>query len=182
MARKIKHTISERLARVNREATAARTHVMHLNGSLSTGAGGVLSGIIKVGDISTFSDYTNEFGTLYDEFRIIGGVLRFRSTMGPGHTNNCAIMAVCYDNDNDTGSPSSLDALLQYSTSRTLNCGRDANFVYEFTVPRSMNLWYDVASPSDRVAGIYYYATTLTPSVTYYNIEVEMLVEFRGRR
>jgi hypothetical protein len=177
-----KGSVKKQMQRINAASASGRRFVMHLNGSLSTGAGGLLQGTIDVGDISTFSDYTNEFGTLYDEFRVIGGVLNFYSTMGPGHTNACSIMAVAFDNDNNTGNPASINEVIQYGTSKTFNCGRDAAFTYEFMRPKSMNLWYDIASASNSVCGIRYYATTLSASTTYYNIEVEILVEFRGRR
>jgi hypothetical protein len=186
MARKRSSTmrrgdISSQIASVNRESTNSRKFVMHRSGTLTSSAGGTLTGTLDIGDLSLYSDFSGEFAALYDEYRIIGGRLKLYSTLGPGHTLGCSLMAIAFDNDSATGSPASTDELIEYSTSKVLNAGRDSKYFYTFSRPKSMLLWRDVASPTSD-CGLKYYATTLTISTLYFKYELEVLVDFRGRR
>jgi hypothetical protein len=154
---------------------------MHRSGTLTSSAGGTLTGTLDIGNLALYSDFSNELGSLYDEYRILGGRLKLYSTLGPGHTSGCSLMAIAFDNDNPSGSPASTDELIQFASSKVLNAGRDSKYFYTFERPRSMLLWRDVATPvSD--CGLKYYATTLTVSTLYFKYELEVLVDFRGRR
>jgi hypothetical protein len=154
---------------------------MHRSGTLTTTAGGNLAGTINVGDISLNIDYTNEFGSVYDEYRVLGGRLKLYSTLGPGHTNACTLFSLAFDNDSGSGSPSSTDEVIQFATSKVMNAGRDAKYFYSFQRPHDILLWRDVATPASD-CGIKYYGTSLAGSTLYFKYELELLVEFRGRR
>jgi hypothetical protein len=180
-AKPMRNGISSKIQKVNSKSQTGRQFVLHKSGTLSTTGAGSIAGTLNVGDISTFSDFAGEFAALYDEYRVIGGRLKLYSTLGPGHTLGCSLMALAFDNDNATGSPASTDELIQYASSKVMNAGRDSKYFYTFERPASMNLWRDVASPSSD-CGIKYYATTLTVSTLYFKYELEILVDFRGRR
>jgi hypothetical protein len=176
-----KHGISSQITQVNSSSQSGRKFVLHKSGTLSTNGAGSIAGTLNVGDISTFADFSGEFAALYDEYRVLGGRIKLYSTLGPGHTLGCSLMAIAFDNDNATGTPASTDELIQYATSKVLNAGRDSKYFYTFERPSSMLLWRDVASPSSD-CGLKYYATTLTVSTLYFKYELEILVDFRGRR
>jgi hypothetical protein len=178
-SRRIASTIPAQIENVNAAFNATQRVILHDAGQLTSSGGGTLIGTISL-LLSDFNDYSN-FTDHFDEYRIIGGRCTFYSALGPGHTYGCSLMPIAYDHDSASFTPSSADQLVKYGTSAQMNMGRDAKFTYLFEVPRQLNLWHDCASPAT-TGCIAYYAANLANSTVYSKWDLEILVEFRGRR
>jgi len=172
--------ILDKINRVKAQQYVGRSVVLHKYGTSTSNGSGVIAGVFETNDITNTDDYS-DFTDHYDEFRVLGGTHTFTSSLGPGHTNACALFAMAYDHDDSTA-PSSVAELSKFSTFKCYNIGRTPKFTYSFHTPPDMLLWQDCASPSALTGGVKVYCSGLANSTTYANSELQLLVEFRGRR
>jgi hypothetical protein len=176
---RIASTIPAQIENANLAWNRTQRVVLHDAGTLTSNGSGNLAGSISL-LLTDFNDYSNFTGS-FDEYRIVGGRCTIYSALGPGHTYGCSLMPLAYDHDTASFTPTSTDQLVKYGTSSQMNMGRDSKFTYLFETPKQLNLWRDCASPST-TGCIGYYAANLTNSTVYAKFDMEILVEFRGRR
>lgn len=173
-------SISKQINNVARQQTRGRSVILHKYGTITSSAGGVLSDVFETNDITNTDDYSGFTGH-YDEYRVLGGILRVHSALGPGSTSACSIYVLAYDHDDNTALGNIANGIV-YGTSKTFDVGRDPTITYHFTTPKSMLIWRDASAAASQTGGIKSYADGLANSTIYARYELELLVEFRGRR
>ncbi len=154
--------------------------------SATTTAAGTLSDGFSM-DPSTFDEWSS-FNTLFDEFRVLGGTVRFipknRYVWNTGSFIVKTPLVVAYDNDSATVPVTTLPTAWQYPFAKPV-CITDP---YEFSWRRpnitSSAYWDDVATPSTSLGICFMISepTVMTASTEYGNYFVEFEVEFRSRK
>lgn len=162
---------------------------IHGYGTISSDGAGKMATAIQLDPSALSSTDWADFSSAYDEFRVIGAQINMCSLLQNSITSVNNLMFVAFDNDSHAA-PTSYTQVQQYSTHRT-SCtifqhpnGRCLTYRWwrptagaETTIP-----WVDVATPSGSDGSFLIYADTLTISTGYLVYEVELFVEFRGRR
>ncbi len=164
---------------------------IHGVGTLSSSAGGSIATAIQMDPNTLPSTDFSDFGSAYDEFRVLGCRLRLvpllQNDTKVAALNN--LMIVAFDNDSHAN-PTSYTTTFQYSTSVVTSaiaqCPEGKVFEHLWWRPSAgaeTNIpWIDVNTSSGSDGSILIYADTLTASTGYLAYTVELFVEFRGRR
>lgn len=143
---------------------------------VTTGSGNLLT--TQTLNPSGSSEWST-FATLFDEFRVIGGVMHFEPVYAGSATTG--MICASFDND-DATAPSSIDDVLCYQNSSL--CSFHKGLRYSFKRPNitPSAYWVDVASPANSVGSVKYVLGYTTASVTIGYYSIRLSVEFRGRR
>jgi len=161
--------------------------VLTINGTISSSAGGVISGAFGM-DPSGSAEWSS-YAVLYDQFRVIGGILKLASSVPMGSTTaSNTIVAFCFDNDNAT-TPTAYSGVTTFSETTNVPAVWSSGSIKQirFKRPKIGNVmqtqyqWYDEATPSASPGAIKFYGSGASNSVQYYNYILEYLVEFQMR-
>ncbi len=161
--------------------------VLTINGTISSSAGGVISGAFGM-DPSGSAEWSS-FAVLYDQFRVLGGILKLACSVPMGSTTAAnTIVGFCFDNDNST-TPTAYSGVTTFSEYTNVPAIWNSGAIKQirFKRPKVGNLmqtqyqWYDEASPGSSPGAIKFYGSGASNSVQYYNYILEYLVEFQMR-
>jgi len=169
-----------------RSPIAIRRFIISISGTLTTTAGGVLSGSFGM-DPSGGSTWSS-IALLYDQFRVIGGQLKMVPRTSLNSANISGLVRFAFDNDSTTV-PTSLNELAGYSELTevpavwTSGAIKVVNFKRPMIkgVVQGQQLWYNETAPSSSPGALKFYGDGLTASTAYINYVLDYLVEFQMR-
>jgi hypothetical protein len=161
--------------------------VLSIQGTISSSAGGIMSGAFAM-DPSGSSEWAS-FAGIYDQFRVLGGVLNLCPITANGNSSfQNAICRFAFDNDS-SATPTTYGQIMDFAevtdTLGTWTSGviKRIPFRRPFRngVPQSQFNWYDEASPSASPGGLKYYGSGFSNSITYWSYILDYVVEFQMR-
>jgi hypothetical protein len=157
-------------------------------GALSTSGSGTLAGNVNM-DPSSSSDWSTLISNYYDEFRVVAVRAYLTSSQQFSITSkNCPIVVFM---DNDSSASIGYTTAIQYANKSLI----PAIFAHSdgkvwrrvFKRPETQDspiLWSDVATPSGSLGSLQIVSPVagLTASTEYFQLQLEYLIEARGRR
>ncbi len=158
-----------------------------INGTLSSNGSGVMSGAFGM-DPSGSAEWSS-FAAIYDQFRVIGGVLKLASMVPNGSTTvSNSIVAFAYDNDS-AATPTTYGQIMQFAEITDVPACWTSGAIKQIPFrrpflrgqPQSQFVWYDEATPSASPGGLKFYGSGLSNSTSYWSYILEYVVEFQMR-
>jgi hypothetical protein len=161
--------------------------ILAVQGTLTTSGGGVYAGAFGM-DPSGSAEWAS-FAAIYDQFRVIGGVMKIVSALANGNsTATNGIVAFAFDNDS-SAAPANYGQIMQFAEVTDIPACWTSGVIKQIPfrrpmrkgVPQSQYTWYDEASPSASPGGLKFYGSGLSNTTTYWSYIIEYVVEFQMR-
>ncbi len=160
--------------------------ILSVNGTISSDGSGVIAGAISLNP-SGSSEWSS-WAALYDQFRVIGGVLNLVCWRALNDTGAPTIVRFAFDNDS-SATPTSYGDVMQFaevhdvSTIWTSGAVRRIPFKRPMKkgTPQTGSIWYDEASPSSTPGSIKYYGSGANASTGFLKYILDFVVEFQLR-
>jgi hypothetical protein len=172
---------------VARSPTTLNRVVLSTIGTLSSDGAGVLAGAFTM-DPSAASKWS-QYSSIYDQFRVLGGVLKIASCPSNGAASLNSICRFAFDNDS-SGTPTSYTDVANYSEITdipvTWSSGAIRTVAFRRPVRRGQlqvttSQWLDEQTPSSSLGALKFYASGLTASTLYWHYILDYLVEWMYR-
>jgi hypothetical protein len=160
------------------------------SGSFTTTStiGNVIANIYSFNPSSTgYSDWTSLAG-LYDEFRVVGGSIKFFCSQQNSITVSSANVVCVYDNDDATTALTSYNGALDYSNKIQFASVWDNNrfptltaTCYSLASPGTGVGWSTTGSPGAYPRSFKLYSSGLSASTQYFDVTILLCLQFRGQ-
>ncbi len=169
-----------------RAPNVVRRIVLSVTGTIASDGAGVIAGAISMNP-SGSSEWSS-FAVIYDQFRVLGGVLNLMCTRPLNDTGAPTIVRFAFDNDS-TATPTSYGDVMQFAevtdvpsiwTSGTIMKVPFKRPVKSGTV-QSQFVWYDEATPSASPGSLKYYGSGANATTGFMRYVLDYLVEFQVR-
>jgi hypothetical protein len=166
-----------------RAPTSITRVVLGISGTLSSDGAGVLAGAFTM-DPSSCAKWS-QYASIFDAFRVSGGVLKVCSVPSNGATSTNSICRFAFDNDS-SGTPSAYSDVMSYSEIHDIPVTWSSGQVrtVAFRRPKfgvGSALWLDEQTPSSSLGALKFYANGLSVSTLYWHYVLEYLIEFTYR-
>ncbi len=160
--------------------------LLSVNGTIASDGSGVIAGAISLNP-SGSSEWSS-WATLYDQFRVIGGVLNLVCWRALNDTGSPTIVRFAFDNDS-SATPTAYSDVMQFAevhdvtTIWTSGTVRRIPFKRPMKkgTPQTAQMWYDESSPSSIPGSLKYYGSGANASTGFFKYILDLVVEFQLR-
>ncbi len=178
-------TIYRDLQIARRPSRVVKT-ILSVNGTIASDGSGVIAGAITLNPSS--SSEWSSWATIYDQFRVIGGVLNLTCWRALNDTGAPTIVRFAFDNDS-SATPTAYSDVMQFAevhdvtTIWTSGAVRRIPFKRPMKkgTPQTAQIWYDESSPSSTPGSIKYYGSGANASTGFFKYILDYVVEFQMR-
>ncbi len=179
-------------ATIYRDINAARNPnrvvrtILSVNGTIASDGSGVIAGAITMNPSS--SAEWSSWSVLYDQFRVIGGVLNLVCWRALNDTGAPTIVRFAFDNDS-SATPTSYGDVMQFAEVHDVTTIWTSGAVRKIPFKRPMKrgtpqtglVWLDEASPSASPGAIKYYGSGANATTGFLKYIIDYVVEFQMR-
>jgi len=161
------------------------TRVLTYESNYSSSVAGVIAAQVPFNPTG-YSDWT-AMAALYDEFRVIGGTIKFFCAQQNSVTVQAAPIICVYDNDDQSTALTGYTGALDYSSKIQFSSIWDNNrfpsmtaACYSAASPTTGVVWATTGNPAAFIHSFKMFGNGLTASTTYLNVTAQIVVQFRG--